>query len=258
VERGFSTAAKKVEHASLDRAYVAPPLGGGAPGSPSKSGMPGPTVAWGATATTQAGTMSGADTTAYPWGGAAPEDGSMSPSPASPEARATGVDRAFKTTCPRDPDKHQDQSAAWAVPYKRQDMYAFYNQTAEDVHPRSLDGGTVPKTKPKKEKFTMNASFCLTRHPMGGTEQYKELAVPAEPTIAAAASWLEQAEAELNEPGLTRMNADWPDFGEFAGTKKKVTEDGDDGEADDGDGDKKGKKKGQKGQEGEERTGAGD
>jgi hypothetical protein len=61
VERGLSTTSKKVEHASLDQAYVAPPLGG-------KPG--GPTLAW--TAGTEAGaTLSGADTTAYPSGGTA-------------------------------------------------------------------------------------------------------------------------------------------------------------------------------------------
>jgi len=134
-------------------------------------------------------------------------------------------------------------------------MYAFYNMTPEDVHPRALDGGTLPKTKPKKEKFSMHANFCLTRHPMGGTEQYKDLDAPMEPTIAAAASWLESAEADLQDHGMGTMGGtDWPDFGiagagKMGKSKGKLLEGevGEDGEGlDDDDGDGKKKKKGKK------------
>merc|ERR1712070_684670 len=92
----------------------------------------------------------------------------------------------------------------------------------------------------KKEKFTMHATFCLTRHPMAGVEHLKKAAEPSEPTIAAASSWLEQAEKELQDPALgsRAMNASWPDFGDMAARGKKIEDDA-----------KKGKKKkGKKGQ----------
>merc|ERR1712046_161545 len=86
----------------------------------------------------------------------------------------------------------------------------------------------------------------------GGVEKFKSLPPPVEPTIAAAASWLESAEAELHDHGLSTMDSSWPDFKDYAGKIKpgKGVE-GDDEKEDEEDGGKKGKKmKGRKGKKG--------
>merc|ERR1711982_151758 len=71
-----------------------------------------------------------------------------------------------------------------------------------------------------------------------------------------AASWLEAAEAELQDHGMIGSKTEWPDFGELAGTTKGKAKAGDLGddedaeEGEDGEGKRKGKKRGRKGQKG--------
>lgn len=211
LERGVSTIGSKVLQGSLDTAFVAPPISDKKPGNTSDRNL-----AW--TGSTAAGdTLArgpGMGTTAMTWGAAtgAPTMGLSQ----NPTSQTGGM---FRTTCPND-DK---DTAGWTAPYAQQGLYTFYDTKPEEVHPAPIHEAPL-STKPQKQKFKMHASFCLTRHPVKGTDAFKDLPVPQSPTIAAAASWLENAEAELRDPGLGSVGAkktEWPDFKEL-GLKSKI------------------------------------
>jgi len=217
LERGVGTTSNKVDQGSLSSAYVAPPIGGRAasetaPLKPSE--QTDRNMAW--TGSTAPGeTMKrgpGMGTTTMTWGAAtgAPGMGETQPGP------------QFRTTCPKDPAK---PDMPWATPYQQQEAYTFYDRKPEDVHPPPIHEAPL-QTRAPKQKFQQHATFCLTRHPVKGTDAYKDLPVPQSPTIAAAASWLENAEAELKDPGLDSIGTktDWPDFKDL-GKKAKLAKD---------------------------------
>jgi len=225
VERTVDSASQKVVQGSLATAYVASPLTTepAAAGEPLKAAGT-RSFAWtGSTAAPStefggAATRSAFDTAdkfgSSTWGGVVGED-------ASPTAfSGTASDQKFRTTSqnPDQPTAFQKAGEAWSQPYYKQPAYAFYDRSPEEVHPtRDFNDLDPSNQKAAKQKFSLHASFSLTRHPIRGVAGLKGFQMPQSPTIAAAASWLDAEEAKLQEPPTSGDVAakDWPDFGEM-------------------------------------------
>merc|ERR1712187_847986 len=207
VERDVATVSSSMAVGSMASAYTAPPMDGAEATKPGKAKQ-----AWqatgagpgaGATMSTQApdsGTMQITGLGSSTWGASRMDarlGARMADSRVDPNS-AVAADQLFRTTCPKAEDDQTHEK--WALPYETQPLYAYFDSARQEAAKKTRNDAL--KTFPNKQKFSTHAqfeTFKLTRHPTGGTERLKGFKF-GQSAMGAAQSWLESAEARLQDP----------------------------------------------------------
>eukprot|EP00929_Paragymnodinium_shiwhaense_P070365 TRINITY_DN35640_c0_g1_i1.p1 TRINITY_DN35640_c0_g1~~TRINITY_DN35640_c0_g1_i1.p1 ORF type:complete len:2545 (-),score=932.39 TRINITY_DN35640_c0_g1_i1:413-8047(-) len=103
----------------------------------------------------------------------------------------------FRTTSGPPPDNEAlPQQEGWAVPYKPQDLYSFFDE-GKKIKAGMTKDEILRLKRPRQEQA---AAFKLTRHPNGGTQKLSSFVMAHRPALGAATSWLEHYQEAKKDP----------------------------------------------------------